>query len=84
MRLTIIVDDNLVMIGGKPHTVDCSSLVGVHAVQWYDTFGEIEYKSTFGTTLPGPMYTKPPNVLINDISPYQNFIDAWQVAEEAQ
>ena len=47
MRVTIIVDDNIVYVDGVPRTVDCSQLAkdGIHAVQWYETFGEEEFRN---------------------------------------
>jgi hypothetical protein len=79
MNVTIIAPDNTVLVNGKPHTVDCSGLasLNVHAVQWSGTTGWVEYVvATDGT--------KPPNLTITDISPYQPYIDAWAAIDTAQ
>lgn len=48
MRLTIIVDDSLVAIDGHALRLDLTpySLTGIHAIQWKDDTGEIEYKDS--------------------------------------
>lgn len=71
MRLTIVPEDGLVSIDGKAFTVDCSSIdATIHAVQWYDDHGVIEYK------------TQPP-ALISVVSTFQTVIDLWIAANEA-
>jgi hypothetical protein len=80
MRATIVVDDNVVLVDGVPQTVDCSPLIeqNIHAVQWYDTWGEEEFRSdpeTFG---------RAPNNRITDFSPYQPFVDLWHQAAEKE
>lgn len=75
MRVTIIVEENRVNVEGFSHTVDCSQLSteGIHVVQWYGSAGEIEYWNAPGATnIKG-------NVAIEDFSPYQKFVDAWEV-----
>jgi hypothetical protein len=73
--VTIIVPDNIVLVGGKPHTVDCSTLVAenIHAVQWDGSAGWVEYAMVNGE--------KTPNAAITGISPYQSYIDAWTAVE---
>lgn len=42
-RVTIIPKDNLVIIDQRHYNVDLSSIeVGIHAIQWYGTHGEVE------------------------------------------
>jgi hypothetical protein len=79
MRVTIIVEDNVVSVGGAPCTVACASLAaqGISVIQWYDTFGEVEYQTNLQTG------TRLPNLAITDISPYQSYIDAWTTASQA-
>lgn len=81
MRLSIIVSDGTVVIDGEAFDgIDMSQApVGVSAVQWYDTYGEIEYYNviTDGET------TKPNNSKITSISDYQFAIDAHAAAKAA-
>jgi hypothetical protein len=92
MRAIIIAEDNNVLVDGEPQTVDCSALLAdnIRAVQWYDTFGEVEYVGTFvdapvldaetneptGETVKQPH--REPNLPITDFTPYQQYVDAWQ------
>ena len=75
MRLTIIPEDGRVVIGGVPYTgIDLSFIPSdVHAIQWYDTWGEIERKDpvTFKMVANDP---------IDDITPYQAAVDLWDAA----
>jgi hypothetical protein len=75
MRATIVVDDGIVVIDGKPLRVDCSPLADqdIHAVQWYDNEGEVEFKGTWKA--------RKPNRFISDFSPYQQYVDLWHVAK---
>lgn len=44
MRVTIIKNDHTVYVDGVPLGVNCDTLASdVHAMQWYDTWGEVEY-----------------------------------------
>lgn len=65
---TIVVDDNLVSVDGVPHTTDCSSLAGEHAIIWNGTIGTVEYALVDGVKKPPTTFT--------DTSPYQAIIDA--------
>lgn len=80
MRFTVIVDDKLVYKDGEgvsPVTFhDSLDLSSVHAIQWYDTWGEVEYKEI----VKEGVLTKPPNLIINDFSPYASILDAWKDA----
>jgi hypothetical protein len=75
MRLTIIKDDSTVIIDGVYYEVDVSALPsGLHALQWYETRGEIEWKDENGKM------TR--NEEISSITDYQWIIDAWNVKKE--
>jgi hypothetical protein len=78
MRVTIIAEENRVNVEGKSETVDCLALYAddVHVIQWYGSFGEIEYFNAPGAT------TFKANEKITDFTPYQKFVDAWTI--EAQ
>jgi hypothetical protein len=76
MRLTIIKRDNTVYVDGVALTVDCASLPAeFHALQWYDTFGEVEMVDGFGNM------TR--NEPIADLGPYQALVEAWNSANAA-
>ena len=76
MRVTIIVDDNIVIFQGQAESVDCSGLISqdIHAVQWYDTWGEIEFATDFQTG------TRKPSAKISDFSSFQPYVEAWENA----
>lgn len=73
MRVTIIKDDNSVIVDGVRHTVSCADLpADFHALQWNGTSGEVEY-ALVGTK-------KKPNEIISSLAPYQKYVDAANVA----
>lgn len=49
MRAAIIPSDRVVVIDGQAYSnIDMSSIdPAIHAVQWYDTWGEVEFVSQF-------------------------------------
>lgn len=79
MQVTIVKEDNTVVVDGVARAVDCSSLpAGVHAVQWdgESKHGEVEF---IVTRCPHcSARSKRGNALINDFTPYQVYVDAWQ------
>ena len=79
MRLTIIPIDGSVSVDGKGFGgLDLSFMDGsVHAVQWYETHGEIEVKDP----VTGRMIE---NRVINSIDAFQPAIDVWQAAKTAE
>lgn len=80
MRVTIIRDDNAVMVDGERHTVDCSALpADFHALQWDGTGGEVEYGMTRCDHCGARQ--KKGNAIISDLSPYHTYVDAWNVAK---
>lgn len=77
MRVTIIKDDNAVYLDGSSRRVDCSMLPSdFHALQWYGTWGEIEFVTDVSQAPP----QRKPNQVIRDLEPYQALIDAWKGA----
>ena len=50
MRITVIPSDKRVVIDGVGYNkIDLSSLdSSIHAIQWYDTYGEVEIKDARG------------------------------------
>lgn len=81
MRLSIIADDKTVCISGVCYGgLDLNLLpTNIHAVQWYETFGEIEFKSV----LENNQIIKPQNEVITDIAPFMFVEPLWQTAKEA-
>jgi len=79
MRVTIIANDNVVLVDGIGAKVDTSALkaMGVHAVQWIDTWGDVEYQAIPDPQAPTGV-SKQPNQKIDDFSPYQQYLDAWE------
>jgi len=78
MKVTIIVDDNSVYVDGEHYDgVDLSFITDkeIHAIQWYDTYGEIEMVEP-GTN------NKIANIKINDFSPYQQAIDNFNTKKQ--
>ena len=72
MRLTIIKEDNGVYVDGEFLSVDCSELPSnFHALQWNGLSGHIEFVNNI----------KPPEP-ISDVTPYQIYIDRWNIAKE--
>jgi hypothetical protein len=78
MRISIIPSDGYVGVGVNDK--DKYGLLGldmtgvdpkIHAIQWYDTWGEIEW-----------IDNKDSNTRIDDLSPYQFLIDRWQAAKD--
>lgn len=82
MRVTIVKDDNAVIVDGERHTVDCSTLpADFHALQWSGFAGEVEY-SAMRCDHCG-VRSKKGNAIISDLAPYQPYVDAWHVAKAA-
>lgn len=79
MRVTIIPIDGSVSVDGVGFGgLDLSFMAAsVHAVQWYDTHGEIEVKDP----ATGRMVA---NEVITSIDAFQPAIAAWQAAKTAQ
>lgn len=74
MRLTIIADDGAVYVDGVAFAVDLSGIdPAIHAVQWNDGLGEIEYRADLDGRRRG-------NAPFVDIAPFQPFIERWHAA----
>jgi len=68
-RITIIPDDGNVIVDGEARTVSMAGIdPTIHAVQWFDTAGEIEFNDG------------KPHEQIDDISPFQGFVQRWNNA----
>jgi hypothetical protein len=75
MRLTIVVPDSNVGVDGVFHQLDlsnCQIPSNVHALQWYETDGEIEFVLNSDRT-------KPMNETITVLPSWANFcVTAWE------
>ena len=81
MKFTIIPDDGFVSkdgvgYSGLTFTIDAT----IHAVQWYEDFGEIEYKTTFvdGKTV------KPANEGVIEFDRFTDVLAVWEVAHNLE
>jgi hypothetical protein len=75
MRLTIITVDGFVSVNGEGyHGIDLSFMpADIHAVQWYATEGEVEYRGPRGRAIR--------NELITDITAFEPALAAWREAK---
>ena len=79
MRMMILADDKRVAIEGEGYNGLNLSFLDptIHAVQWYDTYGEVEHKDP----ATGKMTA---NREIQSIDEFQQAITIWQTAKEAE
>ena len=79
MRLIIVPSDSFVSINGIGYSGLDLSFINptIHAVQWYGTYGEVEYKDL----ATGKMTA---NREIQNIDEFQQVIAVWQAAKDAE
>jgi len=80
MRLCIITNDKIIIKDGEGYSgLDVSYIpTTVHAFQWYETYGEIEYKNT-------ELGIKPPNENITSFPDWVNSaLTVWDTAKTAE
>jgi hypothetical protein len=77
MRVTIIPVDGFVSVDGEGYSqLDLSFMAAdIHALQWYETEGELEIQDARGRVIE--------NRPIDSLEPYQPALDAWQAAKDA-
>lgn len=79
-RYTIIVEDKSVSVDGVGYSdVSIDLPTTIHAVQWYGTYGEIEFSPIFNpetTTI-----TKASNEIFTNPDRFKSALDAWIVAD---
>ena len=71
MKLTVITPDKVVIKDGEAYPIEDLSYLdaNIHAIQWQDTTGEIEYKDAT------------PNLIISDITPYNKCVTDWEAVK---
>lgn len=77
MRVTILPDDSSVSVDGEGYGgLDLSFMdADVHAVQWYDTHGEVERKDPVTKKMTG-------NEEITSFDQFQQAITVWQAEKD--
>jgi hypothetical protein len=77
MRVSIVCQDGLVVVDGIAFSgLDLSFMPNnIHAVQWYHTEGEVEYRDAQGRAT----HTQ----TITDLIPYHFVLELWQQAKAA-
>jgi hypothetical protein len=77
MRVTIIPTDGFVSVDGEGYSeLDLTFMASdIHALQWYETDGELEIEDARGRVIE--------NRPIDALEPYQPALDAWQAAKDA-
>ena len=78
-RITIVPDDQVVTVDGVPVWFTYSFSSDVNAIQWYDTYGVIEYREIINE-----VNTPTSQVNITDFSPYEYLLPLRQQAMEDQ
>jgi len=78
-RITIVPDDQVVTVDGVPVWFTYSFDSDVNAIQWYDTYGVIEYRGVINE-----VNTPTSQVNITDFSPYEYLLPLRQQAMEDQ
>jgi hypothetical protein len=84
MRLTVIPDDACVSIDGLAYLyldlANCGVPENIHAFQWYETYGELEFKRTFQNGV----FTHPVNEIISTLPDWAlSAKEKWEEAKAA-
>ena len=76
MRITVVPSDKRVTIDGKGYEdINLSSFdPSIHAIQWYDTYGEIEIKDDRGRIVE--------NRVIDSFEEFAFVVTLWEAAKE--
>jgi hypothetical protein len=82
MRISIIAVDNIVSVDREAHSVACDELTAqdIHAVQWHDDHGEIEFQ-TFRLASE-KRWDRKPNEMIEDFSEYEIYVERWRESKQ--
>lgn len=80
MRVTVINSDKAIGVAGEFFTgLQFDLDPAIHAIQWYDTWGEVEHAITLVDGRP----FKSENTVITDFTPYEYLLQSWQTAKDA-
>lgn len=80
MQLTIVSSGVIKIDNIAYQDFDMSSLdPSINAIQWWDTAGEIEIKDVNAPTNRLVIIRNDP---ITDITPYQSFVDMWNIRDQ--
>jgi hypothetical protein len=79
MRVTIIPKDGFVSIDNVGFSeIDLSFIPNeIHAIQWYEKFGEIEYKDEFGRITRNEELSS-----LDDLTYFDQVYAKWEVAKQ--
>lgn len=74
MKVTIVMEDELVIVEGVAYKVDLRDLPPyLHAIQWNGSYGELEFRADKATG------KKLPNISFTDFSPFEYLVGRWRV-----
>lgn len=75
MRVVVINSEKRVGVNDEFYSgIDFELPQNIHAIQWYGTWGEIE----FNQEIVGQRFIKPANQTITDFTPYDYIVAAWE------
>lgn len=81
MRISVINADKSIGIDGEFYSGLSFDLPSsVHAIQWYGTWGELEYSSVLQNNKPH----RPENTVIHSFDEYSSLIAVWTSAKTAK
>ena len=72
MQVTVIVDDNTILVNGFAESCDLSGMPDyIHALQWYGAYGEIEFRAADDGS-------RQANKRVEDFEEFKKYIAAWE------
>lgn len=83
MRVSIITDDNRVVVDGEGRTLDDGMAAlrdaRVQALQWYHDFGEREFQSVF--LKDEKRWDRRPNEIFDDEAEVMKYVELWKLTK---
>ena len=79
MKVTVVNEGKIIGVDGEVYSglsFDLDS--NIHAIQWYDTWGEVEHPVALQNGRP----VKPANTVITSFADYEHLIPIWQAAKD--